>query len=1071
MRKFTIWLSCLFLIASMGFANAQTKTITGKVTSSEDGLPIPGVTVMIPGTTVGTTTDFDGNYSLAVNQSVTTLRFSYIGMEPQDVEIGTRTVINVVLAPSSTTLDEVVVVGYGTSTKQSFVGSIKKVSGEEIKAKSVSNLSQSLAGEAAGVRVINTSGQPGSAATIRIRGFGSVNGNRDPLYVLDGVPYTGDIAAINPNDIASTTILKDATATAIYGSRGANGVILMTTKSGKMGKSEIEVDVKTGMNVSAIPRHHIIKDPEEYIGLSWEAMYNKGVISGSPDPIKYANNNLFSGAGINSKYNLWNITDVADLIDPVTRTVRDGVTRKYDPENWEDYGFQGSKRLEANITIKGGNEKTKYFTSFGYLNDIGYIINSDYQRYTATINLKHIVRDWLTVNTKMTYTGSESTNNGQSEDSGSIFWFVDNLPPIFPLFLRDDTGDIVQDPIWGGPQYDYGVGRAFGALTNSIADAYFDKDYTKANSINTNFGINIRFTEWLTLENTLGMRYTNTVRTIFNNPFYGSAAGQGGSVWKVRRQYFDYNFLTLLRFQKSFGEHNFEALAAHESNAWERETATAGKSKLVHPDIDDLANFIITSGQPNSYTDKTRLESYFGQVNYNYQNKYYLTASIRRDGSGRFQEGKKWDTFGSVGASWILTEESFMQSISFIDYLKFKASYGLVGEQSGVGFYPSIITFDVGNVNDGFDIREDQIGNPDLTWETSKMFQTGIEFSIGKYVDASIDYYTKNTTNLIFDRRVGPSVGYALITVNDGKMKNSGLEFDITGHIINTNDFTLDLTVNGDFSKNKLIDMPIDPATGEQKVLDIQGRFGRSVEHSLFDYYLREWGGVDPADGRAMWYMYFDDTNDNGILDDDEATIASLHEYTTANPESIISKTTTKTYADATQKYIGKSALPIVSGAFRISATYKNFDLSAQFIYGLGGYAYDTHYAGLMSNDVIGGNNWHYDIYKRWQKPGDITDVPRLSNNHDTNVNSSSTRFLEKADFLALNNLRIGYTLPKKLISRLGISSLSIYLAGDNLFLLSARNGFNPATDEAGESDMYRYSPLSTYTIGLNVKF
>ncbi len=1069
MRKFTIWLSCLFLIASMGFANAQTKTITGKVTSSEDGLPIPGVTIMVPGTTVGTTTDFDGNYSLAVNQSVTTLRFSYIGMEPQDVEIGDRTVINVVLAPSSTTLDEVVVVGYGTSTKQSFVGTIKKVTNEEMKAKSVSNLSQSLAGEAAGVRVINTSGQPGSAATIRIRGFGSVNGNRAPLYVLDGVPYTGDISAINPNDIESTTILKDATATAIYGSRGANGVILMTTKSGKIGKSEIEVDVKTGVNVSAIPRHSVIKDPEQYIGLAWEGLYNKGVANGLLDPVAYANDNLFTPA--TEQYNLWNVANVSELIDPVTHTVRDGVTRKYNPENWEDYGFQSSQRFEANITMKGGSEKTKYFTSFGYLNDVGYIINSDYERFSGTINLKHIVRDWLTVNTKMTYTGWESTNNGQSTDSGSIFWFVDNLPPIYPLFLRDEAGDIVQDPIWGGPQYDYGVGRAFGALTNSIADAHFDKDYTKSHSINGNFGINIRFTEWLTLENTLGMRYTNTVRTIFNNPFYGSAAGQGGYVWKRRRQYSDYNFLTLLRFQKSFGEHNFEALAAHESNAWERETAIASKSSAAHPDYDDLANFIINSGQPTSYTDKTRLESYFGQVNYNYKNRYYLTGSIRRDGSGRFREGRRWDTFGSIGASWILSEEDFMQSISFVDYLKFKASYGLIGEQAGVGYYPTIIENWVGNLNEGFFVNEGEIGNPDLTWETSKMFQTGIEFSIGKYVDANIDYYVKTTTNLLFDRGLGGSVGYQVLLVNDGLMRNSGLEFDITGHIINTNDFTLDLTINGELMKNELTDMPIDPATEEQKILDIQGRYGRSAGHSIYDYYLIEWAGVDPADGVGMWYMYYDDANQNGVLDASENTIASLHEYQALNPEAIIAKTTTKNYSNGTQKYIGKSAIPKISGAFRINATYKNFDLSAQFIYGLGAYAYDYLYALLMDNGTVGNNNWHTDILKRWQKPGDITDVPRLSDNLDTNVYRNSTRFLEKGDYLALNNLRIGYTFPKKLINRLGINSLSIYLAGDNLFLLSARNGFNPATAEEGTSSTYRYNPLTTYTFGLNVKF
>lgn len=1066
MKKLALLLA--FFTFGLQILLAQTKEISGTVTSAKDGSTIPGVSVAVKGTTLGTITNLDGYFKLKLPVDSKSLVFSFVGMKTTEVQI-TGTSVDVQLLDDMIGVDEVVVVGYGTTTKQSFVGSVKSIKNESIQSKSVSNLSQSLAGEAAGVQVINTSGQPGTSATIRIRGFGSVNGNRDPLYVLDGVPFSGSLNSINPNDIESTTILKDATATAIYGSRGANGVILLTTKSGKAGTSVIEVDIKTGVNVSALPRYSTIKSPEEYIGLSWEALYNKGVASSNADPVAYANNTLFSASGITPSYNLWSASG-ADLIDPTTRTVKSSVTRKYDPENWEDYGFQNSSRTEANLTFRGGNETSKYYTSFGYLNDVGYIINSDFKRYNATMNLESLVKPWLSTTAKLTVAGTETNNNGQTEDSGSIFWFVDNLPPIFPLFLRNTDGSIVEDPIFGGNQYDYGVGRAFGALTNSIADAHFDLSETKQYQGSGNFGGTIRFSENLTFENTLGVQYYSRKYNNMNNPFYGSAAGQGGSIFKRNTQLIVYNFLSLVRYKKSFGVHNLEALVAHESNSWESKIETMSKSKMVHPDIDDLNNFIIVSSPPSSYTDQVRLESYFGQVNYNYENKYFLSASLRRDGSSRFVGDNKWDNFGSLGLSWVLTEESFMQSLPVVNFLKYKISYGVVGEQAGIGYYPGYNTFDVSNLNDGISISARDIGNPDLTWETSKMFQTGLEFAVGNYLEGNLDYYIKNTENLLFDRRVGPSVGYALMTVNDGVLRNSGFEFDLTGHIIKQKDYELNITVNGEMLSNKLITMPIDPATGEPKVLDIDVRFGRAEGHSLYDFYVREWAGVDPSNGTAMWYQHFHDANTNGILDSGEE-IASLFEYTSANPDDEISVTTTKTYANATQKYVNKSAIPKLRGAFRLAGRVKNFDASAQFIYSLGGYAYDRAYAILMSNDVIGGNNWSTDIRDRWQKPGDITNVPRLSSNYDINVNSNSTRFITKSDFLSLNNVRIGYTVPKQITDKLKMSSLNVFVSGDNLFLLSARNGFNPSTDEAGTSDMYRYSPLSTYTLGLKVKF
>jgi len=1063
-KKYGILTLLLALLVQITFA--QEKTVTG-IVSDETG-PIPGVTVLIKGTKTGTQTDFDGNYSLkAATGNV--LVFSFVGLQTIEKTVGTSNTINVIMQESSEALEEIVIVGYGTSTKQAFTGSAITVKSENLEVKSVTNVVNALAGEVSGVQVINTSGQPGSTPTVRIRGIGSVNGNRSPLYVVDGVPFSGNINSISPSDIKTTTVLKDATATAIYGSRGANGVILITTKTGGSGESTLEVSYKTGFNYSLLPRNNVIKSPEQFIELTWEGLYNKGVATGEADPNAYANANLFAGSGIDSHYNLWDVPG-DELIDPSTGLVKSSAQRTYDPENWEDYGFQTSMRNEGTISMSGGDEKTKYFSSFGYLNDIGYIINSDYTRYTSRLNLTHEVKPWLSASANIGYTLSETNDNGQSEDSGSIFWFVDNIPSIYPLFLRDASGTIVEDPVFGGNQYDYGFnGRGFGLGTNSVADATFDQSRSKRNELNGNFSFDVTFTDKFSFETRFGLQYYNDKYHSLNNPFYGSAAGQGGSIYKQDNELFVYNWLNLFRYKNTFGDHSLEVLAAQESNSWERNITYISKSKAVHPTIAELDNFIIVSSPPGSYTDEATLESYFGQVNYNYQDKYFFSGSVRRDGSSRFVGDNKWDTFGSAGFSWILSKESFMGNQDIFDFLKYKISYGLVGEQAGVGLYPGYNLYSSSNLNDNISITEAQIGNPDLTWETSKMFQTGVEMSFLDIFKLDVDYYVKNTDNLLFDRRVGPSVGYALITVNDGQLRNSGLEFNLTANVINQEDYKFDINLNGAFNKNELTKMPIDPATDKEKIIDIAGAYGRAAGHSLYDFYVREWAGVDPADGRAMWFTYYNDANSNGALDSGER-ISSLYEYTQENPDNAISKTTTYKYSDATQKYVGKSAIPKVRGAFRLSGEVKDFTISAQFLYSLGGYSYDSSYASLMDNNSPGSNNWNVDILDRWQEPGDITNVPRLSADYDVRVNSTSTRFITSNDYLALNNVNIGYNLPSSFQEKIGMN-INIFLSGDNLFLLSAREGFNPSTAETGSSDRYLYSPLSTFTFGIRAKF
>ena len=503
----------LLLVLFVQISFAQEKTVSGTVSDTSGTLP--GVSVIIKGTTTGTETDFDGNYSIKVKIG-DILSFSYLGYVKVERNVGNASTINVTLKEDANVLDEVVVIGYGTTTKQAFTGSAKVVKAEDLERKSVSNISQALAGEIAGVNVITTSGQPGTSAVVRIRGFGSVNGNRSPLYVVDGVPFSGALNSINPSDIESTTVLKDATATAIYGARGANGVILITTKTGKNGVTTMEVDVKTGVNFSSIPRYDIITSPEEYIEVAWASMGGRGENFGN-DAATYANDNLFGSRGINPKYNLWNITSVADLIDPITGKVRSNVTRKYSPENWQDYGFQTSIRTEANLKMSGGNDKTKYFSSFGYLDDIGYIINSKYKRVTTRLNITHKPKEWLTASTSIGYSVGETTNNGQTNDSGSIFWFVDNIPSIYPLFERDAAGELIPDIVYGGNVFDYGVGRGFGALTNSIGDATNNLRGNKRHSLNGNFSFNVKFNDNLSFETKYGLQYYNQISNTYNN--------------------------------------------------------------------------------------------------------------------------------------------------------------------------------------------------------------------------------------------------------------------------------------------------------------------------------------------------------------------------------------------------------------------------------------------------------------------------------------------------------------------------------------------------------------------------
>ena len=997
-------------------------------------------------------------------------------MRTQEVAVGKNLVI--VLKADSEVLEEVMVVAYGTATKRSFTGSAAQVSGDKLSMKSPTEVSKALQGEVAGVQVINTSGQPGSNATIRIRGIGSVNSNNAPLYVVDGIPFGADLSGINPGDIESTTVLKDASATALYGSRAANGVVLITTKKGSRGKMKVEAEVKYGANTRWIPLYETIQSPERYVELTWEGLRNKELYYWGTDAAKAgenANIRLFNYdyGGIDEGYNMW-MADGDKLIDPETGKFLPEVTRKYTPEKWEDYIFRTGQKYQADVKISGGADRISYFTSLGYVKDEGYYIGSDFERFNVRGNINADVTSWLKSTLNLAYANMTSNQPGQTDNMNNGFQFVNFMPSLFPVFERDADGNKIEDNIIGGYLYDYGMnvgqGRPYASGVNPAGAIYLDKNETVSNMFNGNLSLEARFLKDFKATVNFGMQYLGIDNNDLTNPYYGDAQGLG-RIEKTNQKSMNVTGTQILSWSKSFGKHNIDAFVAHESLWMENSYMIGQKSLLVRPDNTEWSNAVIM-GYMDSDKYGYSMESFFGQVRYDFDDKYHFNASIRRDGSSRFAEGKKWGTFGSVGAAWLISKEAFMEDLDWLDDLKIKASWGLIGNQdintgfSVANYYPYEDFYNISNQNDKPSFTFSYKGNPDLTWEKTSTFNTGFEFGIANIFEGEVEYFHKTTSDMLFLKQVAPSLGYASYPVNDGKMVNQGLEFNLTTHIVNTDDVKFDIRLNGGYYKNEMTQMPIDDTTGKEKPIELQGAYAWSNGHSIYDFYLREYAGVDPETGLALFNQYV-----NVKADGTREVITDMEVYKTKNAIEKLEVETTDDAAQATKKYVGKSAVPALTGGFGFDLNIKGFEVSTTFTYGLGGYALDYVYATAMGDNTPGNSNWHKDIENRWQKPGDITDVPRLNAGADSYTNTTSTRFLTSRSFLNLASARIGYNLPKKWLSKTGINALNVYVTGDNLFMLSAREGFVSMSSVSGDSNRSQYAPLTTIMGGVKIEF
>ena len=1094
----------LLFLAALSMGLYAEKQVSGVVVDAK-GEPVIGASIQAKGTTQGTISDYDGKFEMEVPESVKTLVVSFVGMATQEVAAGKN--IKVVMSENSEVIQEVVVTGYGTVSKGAYAGSAQAVKAEDIEKKNPSDVTKALAGEVAGVQVVTSSGQPGTVASIRIRGIGSISANSSPLYVVDGIPLdAGSVSSIDPGDIASTTILKDATATSLYGSRGANGVVLITTKKGSSNGDEgkIEIDVKAGANMRLLPMYDVIDSPEDYIVLCWQSLYNeRSLTKASPSEqksITYANSRLFGANGIPAIYNIWdqpgnlliNAYDAAGNIIPSFKSTVSRLDAYKTMDSWYNTLFHNGLKLETTAKISGGNEKLNYYTSFGYLKDEGYYTASDFQRFNTRANINYQAKKWLKGGLNIQYSYASINNPVQDDNAANNgFLFVNEIPPIYPVYVRDANGNIAIDPKTGGKMYDYGYngvenigqegGRPYSFGINPAGALQWDKQRTVRHQTAATAFLEFKLYEGLKFTVNAGVQYMNNRINSLTNKYYGDAAGVG-RIGNAQYNYLAFTSNQLLEYNKTFNEHTIRLMAGHEITYFNYNYQYGYKKKIVMDEYPELSN-AVSMDAVEGFARTSTLESALATVTYDYDNRYLITANYRADGSSKFAKGHRWGHFGSVGGAWNFTNEHFMEGTDAADWLKngkLRLSWGVLGNQD-IGDMMFTDHYDVENVNGEKAYVWSYKGNPELTWERTSTVDLGLEFSIAKYLDAEFDFFYKKTDNMLFPRHVAPSLGYGGYYVNDAAMENHGIEFDLKGHLLDMRNIKLDLRVNGGYYRNKMLQMPIDGYNedGTEKRMVMSG--GMSVGHSTADYYMIHYEGVSEY-GEAAYTAYYD-ANKGGfghtsadLIEDGESGdnyIASVYEYKLKNPNADIQTTTVYSgdYTYAGSNYVGKSYMPDLDGGFGLDFEAYGVTLSISCSYRIGGYGYDNMYALLMHNEKIGKRNWHKDIRNAWTETNTNTNIPRLSNGADDGANAASDRFLTSNSFLSLNNINLGYKFPKKWIEKIKLNNLQVWVAADNLAIATARRGYNPMMSASGTNGYNDYSPLSTVMAGVKVQF
>ncbi len=1065
-------------------ASAQTRTVTGTVLEEGSLEPVIGASVTPGNSATGVSTDHDGAFRLTVGANVKTLKVSGVGYRTKTVNVPASGKLTVYLSTSAELLDEAIVIAYGTTTKGAYTGSASVIKSDQLEDALTSNVTNALSGKVAGVQTLSSNGQPGSGSSVLIRGVGSINAGTSPLYVVDGMPYDGDIAAIPNSDIASLTVLKDAASTALYGARGANGVIVITTKSGSEGQAKVTVDMRWGVNSRAIPNYDVITDQRQYLETVYNALYNTGTLNYGYDKAQahaFANQNIWSSLG----YQTWTIPNGQDAF---------GINGKFNPnatpgyvegnymylaDDWTKESLINGLRQEYNVSITGGTQRLKYYVSGSYLGDEGIINNSHFNRFASRMNVDYQAKDWLTIGTRMSYTYSNTGYPGeQTLDAdtsvGNAFNLANTLAPVYPVYIRDTYGNIRYHQSLGTPIYDYGDGKDYGwgrtpsrntySSANPAGDLLYDNQEYLADIFDAQWYARLNPLAGLDITGTAGYHVDNTRFHYIKNPYYGSGESYKGQAIQAHDRYRTINLQLLANYTRKFGAHEASIMLGAENQSYQVEEVQAVGSNLYNPDSFVVNN---TIDQKNGYGYQANLvhRGFFGRLNYNFDGRYYVSASIRRDGSSRFHKDNRWGTFWSASAGWNINKEAFLADKEWLDLLKVKFSFGQNGNDGiGANYLAYADQYRITGAEGVWsDAQLSYKGNKDITWEKSNSLNAGVDFSFwrGKLA-GTVEYFQRQTSDMLFNVPVAPSLGYSSMPMNVGSMRNAGVEVDLNYRPISNKVFTWDINANITFGWNKVLEL-------DDRILNRQLDWRNENEkgwlsgsrifvegESMYQYYLVEYAGVN-AEGQAQYKALKDVTNEAG-------EVVGKEEYLTPN----------YTEAYNTNRKRTGNMMPLAYGGFGTSFTAYGFDVALQFAYQFGGKIIDSGYATLMSAGALDnlGGAWHKDILNAWTPQNANSDVPRLEGvSQYTAANTTgSDRFMISSDYVSLNNITVGYTFPNSWTNKFKVSDIRLYFAAENVALWSKRKGLDPRQSYLSSNNA-TYSPIRSITGGIKFSF
>ncbi len=1127
---------------------SQYKRVTGTVTDNT-GMALPGVNIRVEGTVMGTSSNAKGEYSIEVPDENAELIFSFIGYASQTVSVAGKSIINITMLPDVAALDEVVVIAYGTARKRDLTGAISTLDPKLVAAQSNSTLTRALEGSVAGLQISSIDGQPGLDMGIRIRGLGTASqNNSNALIVIDGVPSSQSnvLSIMNPKDIESVTILKDGASTAMWGSRGANGVVMVTTRKGKAGKAKITYEGRVGINQQGPFDYEKISDPKDLYEYAWLSIYNAARYKSTTkystnlqnpnmthdQAALFASQHLFDYTGSTTAFERnalgnWMLYNVPGATytptgsgSKASSTMSDaylvGLDGKLNPnatllynDRYDDYFFENKFRSEHNMAISGASERIDYYMSLGYLGDPSYIRGSKFDRYNFRSNVNAKITDWLTAGINAAYanrtTQSPATRYGRNPGSGTanIFRWVNGQNQLVPLWAHNLDGTYQLDadgnkiPHTKDGQTPSPLGPT--SPPYQTADLGYildhDKDERVSHDLNVRGYLEARFLKDFTFNVSLSTDNSFEMRTRYWNPVTGDATGYDGALGKTYADISSLNTQQRLNWQHTYGKHYFDAMAGHEFNKYRDFSMNWKGAYSLVPDFATFANFVgLNTGSTFAGTtggeNRVAMEGYFARANYIYDNKYYLQASVRDDGSSKFKYNEnRWGIFWSVGAGWRISAENFMKDVSWVTDMKLRGSYGVIGNQNGISNYSGYQTWGLGASSynysgasyypAGYTLSKGNFVNDALTWEKVHTIDVGLDFRLWDRVFGTFDYYVRNTHDMIWSQPIAYSLGQTTLDKNTAKLRNQGIEIELGIDLVQTPEFQWSVSVNGARYRTILTEVPAGIGSvaldgGWTASVDgwaVSGggtssvSYLRAVGKDYYNMYFYKYGGVDQTSGLPLFFhkVTADDHTAELFLDTEVGGDVKTTDYSKAS------------------RYEFGSATPDFVGGFSTFFHYKGLDLSAMLAFQVGGKFLSVEYAnGLYRNENIGsvvsseliGNTWtaeNTDAYFPMQMyTGD-----QYGNGCTLGSWAYTDMSLFDASYLSVKSLVIGYTLPQSILKKIAVSAVRIYASADNMWMLAAHPGFDPRMSLAGglEVGAYAYPYMRTMSLGLSVTF